>query len=397
MPRPAHIAMIGTPVVGHVLPSLEIIRELVARGHRVTYANADHVAGLVTDTGAELVRLTSTLPVADSDWPQDPIAAASLFLDEAMAVLPQLRAVYDGAPADLYLYDIGAYAGRALAEAQRRGLVQLSPMHVAWKGAEEEIGAAFSGLPGGPAHRARFAAWLARCGAVTTNVEEFTARPRRVLALIPRAMQPHADRVDTEAVTFVGPCFGAGEEHGSWMRPAGAEKVLLVSLGGSAYPRQREVYRQCMAAFADLPGWHVVLQIDSGGEPAQLRERIPPNFEVRPWVAPLTILGQVDAWVTHTGMGSSSEGLYAGVPMIAVPHGVEQCLNADRLVELGVARRIDAADVTAAALRTALMELIGDPQVAARSAWLWAEVRTEGGTRRAVDLIEEQLAGERVG
>ncbi|MEV0373037.1 macrolide family glycosyltransferase [Streptomyces sp. NPDC050636] len=397
MTLPAHIAMIGTPMVGHVLPSLEIIRELVARGHRVTYANADHVAELITHTGAELVRLTSTLPAAAGDWPQDPLAAASLFLDEAMAVLPQLHAAYDDDPADLYLYDIGAYAGRALAEAQGRSLVQLSPTHVAWEGAQEEIRAAFAGLPGGSAHRARFAAWLARCGAVTTNVEEFTGRPRRALALIPRAMQPHADRVDTEAVTFVGPCFGAGEEQGGWVRPAGAEKVLLVSLGGSAYPRQREIYWQCVAAFADLPGWHVVLQIGGGSDPYQMEERIPPNFEVQPWVPPLTILEQVDAWVTHTGMGSSGEGLYAGVPMIAVPHGAEQCLYADRLVELGVARRIDTADVTAAVLRTALMELIGDPQVAARSAWLWAEVRTEGGTRRAVDLIEEQLVEERVG
>ncbi|AJT69487.2 Oleandomycin glycosyltransferase [Streptomyces lydicus] len=384
-------------MVGHVLPSLEIIRELVARGHRVTYANADHVAELITPTGAELVRLTSTLPVAAGDWPQDPIATASLFLDEAMAVLPQLHAAYDDTPADLYLYDIGAYAGRALAEAQGRGLVQLSPTHVAWEGAQEEMDAAFAGLPGGPAHRARFAAWLARCGAVTTNVEEFTGRPRRVLALIPRAMQPHADRVDTKAVTFVGPCCGAGEKQGGWMRPAGAKKVLLVSLGGSTYARQREIYRQCVAAFADLPGWHVVLQVDSGSDPVRLGERVPPNFEVLPWVSPLTILEQVDAWVTHTGMGSSGEGLYAGVPMIAVPRGADQCLYADRLVELGVARRIDTAEVTAAALRTALMELIGDPQVAARSAWLWAEVRTEGGTRRAVDLIEEQLVQERVG
>ncbi|MFJ9850250.1 macrolide family glycosyltransferase [Streptomyces sp. NPDC101150] len=397
MPRPAHIAMIGTPMVSHVLPSLEIIRELVARGHRVTYANADHVAELITPTGAELVRVTSALPVADSDWPQDLIASASLFLDEAMAVLPQLHAAYDDAPADLYLYDIGAYAGRALAEAQGRDLVQLSPVHVAWEGAQDEIGAAFARLPGGSAHRARFADWLARCGAVTTNVEEFTGRPRRALAMIPRAMQPHADRVDTDAVTFVGPCVGAGEEHGGWMRPAGAEKVLLVSLGGSADPRQREIYGQCVAAFADLPGWHVVLQTGSGGDSVEVGDRIPPNFEVRPWVPPLTILEQVDTWVTHTGMGSCGEGLYAGVPMIAVPHGAEQCLYADGLVELGVARRIDTPDVSAAALRTALMELIGDPQVAARSAWLWAEVRAEGGTRRAVDLIEEQLVGERVG
>ncbi|KUL21029.1 glycosyl transferase [Streptomyces regalis] len=386
--------MVGTPLVGHVLPSLEIIRELVARGHRVTYATAAPVAELITPTGAELVGITSTLPVADRDWPQDPIASASLCLDEAMAVLPQLHAAYDDDPADLYLYDAGAYAGRALAEAQGRGFVQLSATHVAWEGAQEEIGAAFAQLPGGPAYRARFAAWLIRCGAKTTNVEEFTGRPRRVLAMIPRVLQPHADRVDTEAVTFVGPCFNAGQEQDGWMRPAGAHKVLLVSLAGSAYAGPQELYRQCVAAFADLPGWHVVLQTDRGSDTA---ERVPRNFEVRPWGRPLTILEQADVWVTHPSAGSSGEGLYAGVPLIAVPNGPDQCLHADRLVELGVARRIDTAEITAETLRTALMELIGDPQVATRSAWLWSEVRAEGGTRRAANLIEEQLIEETVG
>ena len=394
MPRSAHIAMVGTPLAGHVLPSLEIIRELVARGHRVTYANAGPLAEPVASTGAELISITSTLPVAGHDWPRTPIASASRFLDEAMAVLPQLHAVYDDDPADLYLYDVGAYAGRALAEAQGRGLVQLAPAHVAWDGAQEEISAAYAQLPGGPAYRARFADWLTRCGAVTTNVEEFTGRPKRVLAMIPRTMQPYAERVDTEAATFVGPCFGAGREQDGWKRPAGAKKVLLVSLAGSAHHGPQEIYHQCVAAFTDLPGWHVVLQTGSAGD---LTERIPRNFEVRPWASPLAVLEQADVWVTHTGMDSSSQGLYTGVPMIAVPNGPDQCFHADRLVELGVARRIDAADVTAATLRTALMELIGDPQVAARSAWLWSEVRAEGGTRRAADLIEEQLAGDRVG
>ncbi|MGW3124457.1 macrolide family glycosyltransferase [Streptomyces sp. NPDC001107] len=393
MPRSAHIAMVGTPLVGHVLPGLEIIRELVARGHRVTYANAGPVAELVAATGAEPVGVTSTLPVAGHDWPQGPIASASRFLDEATAVLPQLHAVYDDDPADLYLYDVGAYAGRALAEAQGRGHVQLAASHVAWEGAQDEIAAAYARLPGGPEHRARFADWLNRCGATTTNMEEFTGHPKRVLAMIPRALQPYADRVDSEAVTFVGPCFGVDRERDGWKRPAGAKKVLLVSLAGSAYHAAQEIYHQCVAAFTDLPGWHVVLQTGSGSD---LGERVPPNFEVRPWASPLTILEQADVWVTHTGMDSSSQGLCTGVPMIAVPNGPGQCLHADRLVELGVARRIDAADVTAATLRTALMELIGDPQVATRSAWLWSEVRAEGGTRRAADLIEKELAGDRV-
>jgi UDP:flavonoid glycosyltransferase YjiC (YdhE family) len=38
---------------GHVNPSLEVIRELVARGHRVTYAIPPAFAEKVAATGAE--------------------------------------------------------------------------------------------------------------------------------------------------------------------------------------------------------------------------------------------------------------------------------------------------------------------------------------------------------
>ncbi|MGW2844325.1 nucleotide disphospho-sugar-binding domain-containing protein, partial [Streptomyces sp. NPDC001274] len=125
-------------------------------------------------------------------------------------------------------------------------------------------------------------------------------------------------------------------------------------------------------------------------DPAELGE-IPANVEVHSWVPQLAILEQADAFVTHAGMGGSSEGLYAGVPMIAVPQSADQPTNADRLVELGVARRIDTEDATAEALRTALLELTADPEVARRSARLRADARAEGGTQRAADLIEEML------
>ncbi|MEW2131925.1 macrolide family glycosyltransferase [Streptomyces sp. NPDC005435] len=402
--RRAHIAMVGIPAVSHVLPSLEIIRELVARGHRVTYANDPSAAGLITPTGAELVPCASTLPVADNEWPEDAIGAMSLFLDDAIQALPQLRAAYDPDPADLYLYDIGAYAARALAESQGRPLLQLSPTFVAWDGYEEEVASQLRQLPGADAYQARFARWLAGCGASTTDVDTFSGRPERALALISRAMQPHAERVDTEAVTFVGPCFdlsagtgdtagmvGAADTAGSdgWARPADAENVLLVSLG-SAFTRRPEFYRQCLAAYGELPGWHIVLQIGKYTDPAELGT-LPSNVEVHSWVPQRAILEQADAFVTHAGMGGCGEGLLAGVPMIAVPQGAEQFMNADRLVELGVARRIDTAEATGERLRAALLELVADPEVARRSARLSAEARSEGGTRRAADLIEDML------
>ncbi|MFE4969835.1 macrolide family glycosyltransferase [Streptomyces sp. NPDC056660] len=387
--RRAHIAMVGIPAVSHVLPSLEITRELVARGHRVTYANDPAVGGLITPTGAELVPCTSVLPVADNNWPEDPIAAMGLFLDDAIQALPQLHAVYDDDPADLYLYDIGAYGARALAEAQGRPLVQLSPTFVGWDGYQEEVAVHIRQLPGFDAYRARFAEWLAVCGASTTDVDAFSGPPARALALITRAMQPHADRVDPGTVTFVGPCFDVGAEAGAWTRPADAEKVLLISLG-SAYTRQPEFYRRCLAAYGDLPGWHVVLQIGRHTDPRELGD-VPANVEVHSWVPQRAILNQADAFVTHAGMGGCGEGLLAGVPMIAVPQAADQFMNADRLVELGVARRIDTANADADALRSALAELVTDPEVADRSARLRAAARAEGGTRRAADLIEGVL------
>ncbi|GDY54684.1 hypothetical protein SVIO_053070 [Streptomyces violaceusniger] len=165
--------------------------------------------------------------------------------------------------------------------------------------------------------------------------------------------------------------------------------MLLVSLG-SAYTRQAAFYRECVAAFGDLPGWHVVLQIGKYVDPGELGE-IPANVEVHNWVPQLAILERADAFITHAGMGGSSEGLYCGVPMIAVPQGAEQPMNADRLVELGVARRLDMADATAGALRAALTELTADAEVARRVARLRDEVRAEGGTARAADLIEDAL------
>ncbi|GAB3209888.1 hypothetical protein GCM10027294_26040 [Marinactinospora endophytica] len=119
---------------------------------------------------------------------------------------------------------------------------------------------------------------------------------------------------------------------------------------------------------------------------------IPANFEVHSWVPQRAILEQADAFVTHAGMGGCGEGLLAGVPMIAVPQAAEQFTNADRLVHLGVARRIDTAQATPEALRAALNDLVTDAEVAHRSARLRADARAEGGTRRAADLIEDMLA-----
>ncbi|MER5312809.1 macrolide-inactivating glycosyltransferase [Streptomyces sp. NPDC002773] len=393
---PAHIAMFSIAAHGHVNPSLEVIRELVARGHRVSYAIPASFAEKVAETGATPVVYTSTLPTDDDPdaWGTELIDNLEPFLSDAVQALPQLAEAFEADRPDLVLHDITAYPARVLAHTWGVPAVSLWPNLVPWEGYEEEVAAPMTAelkaSPRGKAYYARFEAWLAEHG-LDTDSERFVARPRRALVLIPKALQPHAERVDESVYTFVGACQGERAAQGEWQRPADAEKVVLVSLG-SSFTKQPGFYRDCVEAFAGLPGWHVVLQIGKFVDPAELGD-VPSNVEVHSWVPQLAILRQADAFVTHAGAGGSQEGLATATPMVAVPQAVDQFGNADMLQSLGVARYLPMEEVTPERLRKDMLALLDDPEVARRAREIQESMAREGGTRRAADLIEAELRG----
>lgn len=412
---------------GHVNPSLEVIRELVARGHRVTYAVPHAFAELVAGTGAQPRIYRTTLPGADDDpevWGTELIDNVEPFLEDARQALPQLIEAFEGGDGDgggggregegeggseggggsaagrdipdLVLSDITSYPARVLAHRWGVPHIQLSPNLVAWEGYEEEVGAAMAAelrsTPRGVAYYERFASWLAENG-IALDPDDFAGRPDRSLVLMPKVLQPHAERVDEDVYTFVGACQGDRAHEGEWRPPRGREdeRVLLVSLG-SAFTKEPEFYRACVEAFGDLPGWYVVMQTGRHVDPAELGP-LPANVEVHPWVPQLAVLRHADAFVTHAGAGGSQEGLATATPMIAVPQAVDQFGNAEMLVSLGVARRLPKEQATPQALREALEALTDDPHVAERCARVREAVAAEGGTRQAADLIEAALDG----
>lgn len=392
----AHIAMFGIAAHGHVNPSLDVMRELVARGHRVTYAIPASFAEKVSETGAE-PRTYDTVLFRD-DIPEDAelIDYVEPFLTEAEQALPQHLKAYEGDEPDLVLYDLTAYPAHILARRWGVPAVELSPSFVAWEGYKEEV---FDPKYGhlrnserGRAYYARFGAWLAENGMPGTDPDRLTGRPRRCLALIPELFQPHADRVDRSVYSFVGGCHGSRRDEGEWRRPDGlarTDRVLLISLG-STWTKEPGFYRACVEAFGDLPGWHVVLQIGEYVDPDGLGA-LPANIETHTWVPQTSVLEQADVFVTHAGAGGSQEALSRGVPMVAVPQAVDQFRNAGTLRSLGVARQLPKDRVTAEALREAVLTLADDPRVAARCAEIKARMAAEGGPALAADLIEAEL------
>ncbi|WP_371676095.1 macrolide-inactivating glycosyltransferase [Streptomyces sp. NBC_01276] len=402
--KPAHIAMFSIAAAGHVNPSIEVIRELVARGHRVSYAVPASFADKVAETGATPVIWNSTLPTEDDPdaWGTELIDQIEPFLNDAVQALPQLVAAFEGDEPDLVLHDITAYAAIVLAHRWGVPAISLSPNLVAWDGYEEEVAAPMTAQlrasERGRDYYARFGAWLRENG-IEEDPDRFVGRPPRSIVLIPRALQPHADRVDPDVYTFVGACQGdRAATQGTWRRPEAARgrKLLLVSLG-STFTKQPAFYRACIEAFGDLPDWYVVLQIGKFTDEAELGE-VPANVEVHRWVPQLDILRQADAFVTHAGAGGSQEGLATATPMVAVPQAVDQFGNADMLASLGVARHLPMERADAIALRAAVLGLLADPEVAVRAEAIRAAMAAEGGTRQAADLVDGALseAGLRV-
>lgn len=387
----AHIAVFSIPSRSRVNASLEIIRELVARGHRVTYAIPEDFAETVASTGAEPKPYVSLHNDRDpTAWGKELIDNFEILLENAIRELPQMADAYEGDEPDLILHDIASQPARVLAHRWGVPIVHLAPSMVPWKGYEEEAMEPLTWpreTPRVQAYYERFTKWLISQG-VTVHPDDFS-RPERCIVLFPKAMQPNADRVDETVYTFVGPCLGNHAHRGGWRRPADAEKVLLVSLG-SIFTQQPGFYRTCIEAFGGLTGWHVVLQIGKHVAADELGV-IPPNIEVHDWVPQLAVLKQADAFITHAGMGGSREGLACGVPMVAVPQTLDQFANADMLQALGVARHVPMAKATAEALREAVLGMTCNPEVAARSAAIRQQIAAEGGTRRAADLIEREL------
>lgn len=377
------------------------MRELVERGYRVTYAIPQVFEEKVAETGAEPVLYRSTLPSPDDDpsaWGTTLLDNVEPFLEDAIQALPQLIDSYEGGGGgegdrpDLVLHDIASYPARVLAHRWGVPAVSLSPNLVAWEGYEEEVAEPMWAEPRatarGRAYYERFGNWLAENG-IGRHPDAFVGHPDRSIVLIPKVLQPNADRVDEAVYSFVGGCQGDRAAQGGWERPAGAERVLLVSLG-SSFTKQPGFYRECIKAFGDLPGWHVVLQVGKHVTVHDLGE-VPGNVEVRPWVPQLAILREADAFITHAGAGGSQEGLATATPMVAVPQAVDQFGNADVLQGLGVARHVPMEEADAATLRAAVLALVDDPEVRRRLGAIRANMAAEGGTRRAADLIEAEL------
>ncbi|HEU5471632.1 MAG TPA: macrolide family glycosyltransferase [Actinophytocola sp.] len=398
-----HIAFLNNSGYGHVIPTLDVVTELVRRGHRVSYVTAEGPARTVAAAGATVVEYQSRLPELDLagivNTPDGTARLPGIYLTEAEGILRAATAHFVADRPDLVVYDVTVYhAGRILSRAWGVPAAQFLPVFASnehFSLLEKMFGKVD---PAGLRHPElvaffnRLRRLLAAYGQSDTALEEFIGRVEGLnLVGCPRSFQYAGDRFD-DRFTFVGPSVGAGVDVGEWTPPGDGRPVLLVSLG-TTVNRRPGFWETCLAAFAELP-WHVVLATHDGVD--GLGGAVPPNVEVRSWVPFLAVLEHAAVAITHGGFGSIMGALYQGTPVIVVPDSPEARVNASRVAELGLGRVVRDGTLTAERLRGTVLDLAADQQTYRRVRDMRRDIRETGGGPHGADAIERYLTESRI-
>ncbi|MBP2471266.1 demethyllactenocin mycarosyltransferase [Crossiella equi] len=395
----AHILCLAPGAAGHVNPLLGLVTELTDRGHRVSFATTKDYAARVAHAGAEAVVYHSAVEESwTADNPPDFTGDALVEIlgwgvTETETQLPVLEQAFAGDQPDLVVYDgmqLLRWVGPLLAQRWGVPSVQTCPSLVSnehWSMTDEFV--SFD-----PTHPG-LAALFGRLGALVAQREAGFEVSRlfddslaaRSLVFLPREFQPEGQTFD-DRYRFVGPCLTARAFQGEWEPPNSVRPRVFISLG-TAYNHRPEFYRACLEAFAGL-AIHVVLALGD----RVCREAlgpVPANVELHESVPQLSVLEQVDLFITHAGMGSTMEGLHLGVPLLAVPQMAEQRANAARVQALGLGRQLAPEAVTAASLREAALSVLVDAELSLRVADYRKRSQAAGGAAAAADTIEELL------
>jgi len=165
---------------------------------------------------------------------------------------------------------------------------------------------------------------------------------------------------------------------------------VVFTLGSSAVGAAGRFYAESAAAARQL-GVRAVLM--TGGLADNERLDRSKNVLLVARAPHQLLLPRASVTVHHGGVGTTGQSLRSGRPSLIVPHAHDQADNADRVVRLGVARSVPAAEYQVPVVTRELGRLLNDPVYSRTAAEIGRLVVPEDGAAAAADAIERLLTG----
>jgi UDP:flavonoid glycosyltransferase YjiC (YdhE family) len=215
--------------------------------------------------------------------------------------------------------------------------------------------------------------------------------PRLVLALFSKLLADSQPDWPPQTVITGFPFYD--EEGGAGLPPAVSHFLddgppPIVFTLGSAVATNAGRFFEYSAAAAKILGRRAILILkDPRNRLSSLPEGVA-AFDYAPFSA---LFPRAAAIVHHGGVGTTGLAMRAGRPSLVMPCAWDQPDNAERVVRLGIARRISIRRYTPVRVAAELRQLLDNPEYAQRAQRVGGQIQEEDGVRAACDAIEKLL------
>lgn len=169
------------------------------------------------------------------------------------------------------------------------------------------------------------------------------------------------------------------------------DRPLVYATLGTVFNRESgDLFDRLLEGLRDLPA-EIVVTVGRHLDPARFGPQ-PAHVHVERYVPQSAVLPRCSAVVSHGGSGSVVGALAHGVPLVVLPLGADQPLNAARCEALGVGRTLDGLRASPADIGGAVRAVLADPAYTHNAAAIAAECGALPEAASAVPLLE-RLAG----
>ena len=379
------IAWFCIPAHGHTNPTLGLVKELTDAGHEIFYFSFEQFREKIENAGAHFIGCDGyDFEMEDKENAdrvgKDKAFASELLVSSTLALDDMTTEKITEIKPDIIVSDSVAFWGKLVA--MKHGLPYVSSTTTF----------AFN----------RYSAQYMKHGVWETVKMLFTMpRINKQIARLREKGYPvkgflEIVQNDNETNTIVytskyfQPCSETFSDRyhfiGPSIRPVTqpftktAEKTVYVSMG--TVNQNREFYRSCIHVLGQTD-WQVIISM--GTNPDHF-EDLPANVQVYESVDQMAVLSIADAFITHCGMNSASEGLYFEVPLVLFPQTPEQGAVAKRTEELGAGVRLKS--ISEEDILSAVKRVLEDPSYKAAAVRISESFRSCGGFAEARAFLE---------
>ena len=379
------LAWFCIPAHGHTNPTLGLVRELTDAGHEVYYFSFPQFRQKIEEAGAVFIscdeadfemddKENSDRVGKDIAYSVELIVSSTLALDDLTA-----RKIAEIKP-DLIVADSVAYWGKLAAMKYDIPFVSSTTTFAFNRYSAGYMKQGFGDLLKMMTAMPKINKQIKRLQANGYPVKGFLEiiqndNDTNTIVYTSKYFQPCADTF-SDRYHFIGPSIRPITQPMKKTR----EKTVYVSLG--TVNRNPEFYRSCIHALSRT-GWQVIVSL---GNDTEVFENLPENVELYPSVDQMAVLSIADAFITHCGMNSASEGLYFNVPLILCPQTSEQEAVARRVEELGAGLRLNS--MKEEEILSAVRTVLDYPSYKENAGKISESFKASGGLQEARHFLE---------